>query len=64
MAVKHIFCMGIGFADAGDNLKYLPTLGFDIGASADGKIHTIHRIDWTTVIRLAPAAILLKEYST
>lgn len=62
MAVKHIICMGIGFADAGDNLKYLPTLGFDIGAAADGKIHTIHRIDWTTIIRTMPPVVLLEEY--
>lgn len=59
MAVKHIICMGIGFADAGDNLKYLPTLGFDIGTP---RIHTIHRIDWTTIIRTMPPVVLLEEY--
>ena len=51
--------MGIGFADAGDNLKYLPTLGFDIGTP---RIHTIHRIDWTTIIRTMPPVVLLEEY--
>ena len=32
MAVKHIIAKGVGFADAGDNLKYIPTHGFTIAA--------------------------------
>ena len=34
MAVKHIIARGIGFADGGDNLKYIPTHGLTPGVGA------------------------------
>ena len=51
MAIKHIMAMGIGFADVGDNLKYLPTLGFTVGEGGRrGKMTRPIEITWTDVI--------------
>ena len=36
MAIKHIICKGIGFADVDDNLKYIPTHGFTPATVAAG----------------------------